>query len=210
MSQLLILVLGAACVGLVWAAYRSRKKEEEQQQEQRRPDEPNLTTLSAKDARRGDVVTIVGAGDDLEDLCFTVDRIGRNRSGREEWGEISGVSKNRRVFLEWIDDDRLELLLRRDDELSLADLGLSEQDLARFDEEESRDNRAVHRGTEYRYASSGEVHYSRDGAAEESYYAWDCAGEGTLTLGIEKWPGEPFVAGLSEKIAPHDVTLLRP
>ncbi len=169
----------------------------------------DLSALSIADARRGDAVTVLGASEDFDDLHFTIDRVSTYRRGEERWGEISGITKNRRIFVEWHDDDEITVLLRRADDLKLADLGIGDEDLARFDGEESRENQVVYDGDRYDYSFSGEVLYSRDGADEEGFYAWDFEGRGALVVWVEKWQGEPFVAGVSERIPPHNVTIYR-
>ncbi|MAE71670.1 MAG: hypothetical protein CME06_14530 [Gemmatimonadetes bacterium] len=210
MTQFLVLVLLLLCAGLLVAAYRGHKsKEEEEKREGDGSDMRNLSTPSIADAKHGDAVTVIGASEDFDDLHFTVDRVSTYRRGEERWGEISGVAKNRRIFVEWHDDDEITLLLRRADDLKLADLGIGDENLARFDEEESRDNHIVYDGDRYDYSFSGEVLYSRDGAEEEGFYAWDFEGQGAMVVWVEKWAGEPFVVGVSERILPHNVTILR-
>jgi hypothetical protein len=141
MSSILVPLLGAAAVGLAVAAYRSRSGARKGGSQAGGGE--NLTHLTIRDARRDDVIIVSGAGEDFEDLSFTVDRVETYRSGREEWAEVSGIAQNRRIFVEWYEDDRLQVLLYRGDTLTLGDLGVAEEDLARFDEEESTENFVV-------------------------------------------------------------------
>ncbi len=138
-----------------------------------------------------------------------MDRVDHYRSGREEWAEVSGIAQNRRVFLEWYEDDVLEVLLYRGEPLGLGDLGVSEEDLARFDEEESRDNFVVYKGERYYYTGSQEVEHRRDDGPAASFYCWDFRAADGHVVSVEKWEGDPFTATFSEPIRPAAITVMR-
>lgn len=206
MINLLVILLFAAAGGFAFVAYRGRGGAKRKSPAL---SEPNMRDLTIKDAVIGDTVILKGAAEDFEDLHVTIDRIDTYRSGRERWAEVSGVAKNRRVFVEWYEDDVLEVLLNHGERFTLADLNTTEEELARFDEEESTENSVVFAGEPYHYVCSEEVQHSRDGGPEESFYCWDFRGEDSGLVSVEKWEGDPFVATISVPIKPHDVVVFR-
>jgi hypothetical protein len=172
----------------------------------------DLANLGITDARRGDNVSVLAAGDEFEDLEFVVDRRNRYESGDEEWFELSGMYKGRRVFVEYYEDDEIEVsvnLARR--EISLSDLGLTEADLIRMDEERSSSNGFEFDGAGWNYSSSEEVGYFKDARGEgEGYYCWNFrTKDGKRELFIEKWEGDPFEGGIAEIVDPQDVKIYR-
>jgi len=182
----------------------------------RRPPPPppprDLSNLSITETLRGDQVEVVGAGDDYDDLQFTVDRINRYESGSDEWFEISGKYRSRRVFVEYYEDDRLQVAANTDPTTySLGDLGITEDDLIRMDEEQRRSNGFSWNGHEWSYMTSHEIGYFRDSRGQgEGYYSWqfECD-DGQQFLWMEKWEGEPFEALLGKRIHPDDVKVYR-
>lgn len=173
--------------------------------------EKNLAHLTVKDARVGDVISIAGAGDDFEDLSFDVERRNRYESGGEAWYELAGRYKGRHVYLEWYDDDMLECVLNRGKELFLDELGISEDDLARFDAEQTRSNFVEYEGQKFRYDGSHEIGYFKDGRGDgEGFYNWDFVSEDkSLIISVEKWEGDPFEVSLNEKLNPDKITVFR-
>lgn len=174
--------------------------------------EPDLSSLGIVDARHGDTVSVVGRGDEFDDLDFVVDRRNRYQGGSSTWYEVSGRYRGRRVYIEWYDDDELEVVgTLRDCDLTLADLGLTEQDLIRMDESQSRSEGFEHDGARFRYEDSGEIGYFRDGQGEgEGYYNWDFVEEGGDRLVfIEKWEDDPFEVGIATRIPPGDIRVFR-
>src|SRR5215469_3875085 len=61
--------------------------------------QPDLANLKPTDARTGDIVEIAGAGDDMSDLNFTVDRSTRFQAGSRNWFEVSGQYRERRAAM---------------------------------------------------------------------------------------------------------------
>jgi hypothetical protein len=206
MTDLILLGLGIVFVILLVMIFKKSKSKP--------PPIPqrDLASLGITDARVGDSIAILAAGDDFEDLEFVVDRRNRYESGNEEWFELSGMYKGRRVFVEYYEDDEIEVsvnLARR--EISLSDLGLSEADLIRMDEERSSANGFDYDGQSWKYGSSEEVGYFKDGRGEgEGYYCWNFrSDDGKRELFIEKWEGDPFEGGIAEMTNPQDVKIYR-
>ena len=204
MTEVLILILLGLAGYLLYRALRKKKPKAEAL-----PQRADLANLTIKDATRGDNIILSGAGQSYEDLSFTVDRLNRYESNDEQWFEVSGFSAGKRVFLEWSEDDELEITLQRQGGLHLEAIGVTEEDLARMDEERSRSRFIEYQGKRWNYRESAEAGYFKDDGPEgEGFYYWkfDCD---DLQLFIEKYEGDPFEVGISEKISPSRVRIFR-
>lgn len=208
MFQLIVLLaLGAGAFYMFSNAFGGDYK-----QKQLEVEEGNYANLTIKDARKGDVILVEGSGVDYEDLSFDVDRRNRYESRGDAWYELSGKYRGKRVFLEWQDDDELEVWLDKNEvDLTLRDLGISEADLERYDQEESRRNTVTYNGSDWPYDGSKEVGYFEDDRGEgEGFYVWEfMAPNDRSQIYVEKWPGEPFDIGVVERVAPEMVRVLR-
>jgi hypothetical protein len=207
MTNLILVALGIVLVVLMVMIFK-RKEAGPPPIPQR-----DLASLRVTDARMGDSISVLAAGDDFEDLDFVVDRKNRYESGNEEWFELSGMYKGRRVFVEYYEDDEVEVSVNLGREKPLlSDLGLTENDLIRMDEERSTSNGFEYDGQPWRYVSSQEVGYFKDGRGDgEGYYCWDFRSEdGKREIFVEKWEGEPFEGGIAGIVNPNDVKVYRP
>lgn len=204
MTEVLILILLGLAGYFLYKALRKKKPKAEAL-----PQRTDLANLTIKDAIRGDNIILSGAGQSYEDLSFTVDRLNRYESDGEQWFELSGLGSGKRVFLEWSEDDELEVALQRQGGLNLEAIGVTEEDLAQMDEERSRSRFIEYQGKRWNYRESAEAGYFKDDGAEgEGFYYWkfDCK---ELQLFIEKYEGDPFEVGISEKISPGRVRIFR-
>ena len=204
MTEVLILILLGLAGYLLYRALRRKKPKAEAL-----PQRADLANLTIKDATRGDNIILSGAGQSYQDLSFTVDRLNRYESNGERWFELSGFSAGKRVFLEWSEDDELEITLQRQGGLHLEAIGVTEEDLAQMDEERSRSRFIEYQGKRWSYRESAEAGYFKDDGPEgEGFYYWkfDCD---ELQLFIEKYEGDPFEVGISEKISPNRVRIFR-
>lgn len=173
----------------------------------------DYANLTIKDARRGDSISVRGAGEDFADLDFTVDRRNRYESGGESWYELSGLYRNRRIYLEYEINDEDELAITglfTDKRYTLPEVGLTEDELVRMDEER-RAHSFEFDGQKWYYDSSYEAGYFKDDAGGgEGFYAWDFnADDRKRVLTAEKWEGEPFEVMISVVVPPTDVTVYR-
>lgn len=162
------------------------------------------------DARRGDVVSIVGRGDDYDDLIFTVGEVTAYSSGGDRWREVGGDYRGQRVFMEAWDDDGIRVSITKPSgAVAWHDVGLGEDDLVRLDESQAIGSPMEAAGVTWRFAGSGEITAEADGE-REGFYAWSFDEDGgDRELTIEKWEGEPFDAVISERVDAGDVTVLR-
>src|SRR4051812_23794816 len=149
----------------------------------------DLANLKVTDARTGDVLSISGAGDNMSDLDFTVDRAARLEAGTRTWVELSGAYMNRRVTLRVGGDEEVEVYvnngMRR---VSLEDLGLSEDDLAQMDQRQNPADLFEFDGVSWMYRMSREVRVWRDNQpAPTGFYYWEfVTQDGKRLLGIRK------------------------
>jgi hypothetical protein len=173
----------------------------------------DLASLTIADARPGDTISVPGAGDQLSDLDFTVDRHSRYEAGERQWFEVSGMYHERRVALEVRNEDEIEVRgFLGGWKLSLEDLGVSEDDLAQMDERQNTADNFEFDGKMWYYRLSREMGVFRDGQPQGTgFYGWEFIEEGGQRfLSIRKREGEPFAAGVAMKLNPADITVLRP
>ena len=67
--------------------------------------------MKLADARAGDAVSIAGAGENFDDLDFTVERRNRYEVGPSRWTELRGEYRGRSVGLYVWEGDELEVAL---------------------------------------------------------------------------------------------------
>ena len=66
-----------------------------------------------RSARVGDVVVITGFSPTLEDAYFITEKLNRYESPLGKWYDLIGVEGERRVAIEWSDDDGLSIFCYR-------------------------------------------------------------------------------------------------
>jgi hypothetical protein len=172
----------------------------------------DLANLKVTDARTGDALSIVGAGDRMSDLDFTADRGARLDAGSRSWVELSGPYQERRVSLRVGGDEEVEVFLHSDPrKLTLDELGLSEDDLAQMDERQNPSDNFDFDNATWMYRLSREVQAWRDNQPTPAgFYYWEfLTQDGKRLLGIRKAEGEPFTITLYTAVNPGDVTVYR-
>ena len=184
-----------------------------------RPDPPaatgpveDLANLKPTDARVGDVISVSGAGDAMDDLDFTVDRAANVQAGTRYWTELSGEYKNRRVAMRVGGDEELEVGIHSDArKLTIEDLGLTEDDLATMDERQNTGDNFAFDNKNWLYVISREGQSQRsDRPQPEGFYYWEFREDnGKGILGLRKSQGDPFSITLWTSILPSDVTVYR-
>jgi hypothetical protein len=205
-TLLLVIILGALFIMVL-------KKLFERPAAAPPPPKEDLSRLSIADARVGDSISVVGGGDGVSDLDFTVDRHTAYEAGERRWSELSGMYKERRVALEIRNDDELEVRGFLDGKkLTLEDLGLSEDDLAQIDERQNTADNLEFDGKNWYYLLSKEMGVFRDGQPQGAgFYGWEFREEGGQRyLPIRKREGEPFSASVAVQLNPADITVFRP
>jgi hypothetical protein len=172
----------------------------------------DLANLKITDARVDDLVSATGAGDDFGDLDFKIDRHNQYEAGEKHWVELGGMYRERRVYLEVVDEDELEVsAVLHPNKLTIDELGLSEQDLADMDERQNTGDNFPYDGKNWYYRFSKEITVVRDGQARGTgYYMWEFREEGGKRLiTVRKGEGEPFAASLATLVNAGDITVYR-
>lgn len=208
----MLLILGfcltAILIVLIAAYFLAGKKSEDDEIIEPK----SFAELNVLDASVGDSITIHGAGDSFQDLNFTVDRKDRYVAGGDESFEVSGRYKGRRVFVGIAEDDDIEVLVNlANTEISLGDLGITEEDLVRADETHDSSVSFSYNNSVWQFEWSGEMGFFKDGGTEgEGYYNWDFAEKGgSRKISIEKWEDEPFEVILTRRVNADDVEVFR-
>src|SRR4051794_37919912 len=137
--------------------------------------QPDLANLKPTDARTGDVISISGVGDNMTDLDFTADRTTWYHAGGRNWIEISGPYHERRVALRVVNDDEVEVFASVDPrKLSLAEVGVSEDDLAEMDERQNPADSFAFDNADWLYRQSADANAKRDDQPQPAqFYYWE-------------------------------------
>ena len=176
------------------------------------PPSPDLANLKAADARKGDVISVTGAGDDMTDLDFTADRCAWVEAGTHRWFELGGPYRERRVTLRVATGDDAEVSLQSDArKVSIEDLGLAETDLAEMDERQNTADNFEFDGKVWMYRLSREAQTKNDDQPHPlGFYYWEFREQGGAgLLAVRKAEGEPFGVSLFRVVNPGDVTVYR-
>jgi hypothetical protein len=172
----------------------------------------DLAHLKITDAKPGDTLSISGAGEEFADLDFTVDRRAMVEFAEKRWVELSGLYRDRRVFLEVHNDDEVQVFGSFDGKhLTLDEIGLSEQDMADLDARQNPADNFEFEGKVWLYRWSREIGVFPDNQMEgQGCYAWRFQEEnGTRYLTVRKSEGQPFEGVVSQKVDPGDITVYR-
>jgi hypothetical protein len=170
---------------------------------------------SIKEAEVGDYLTISGLSplsQDYKDLVFQIERKNRYESEGDSWYELMGKVGDRTFWIEWEEDD--EILIsgtQMDKPMKVSDIGVSEEELARMDDEESDNNHVTYKGKKFYFDESSEVTYFKDNKNKgEDFYLWDFSSEDEEEIiSVEKWEGEPFQVFLSFTIKTDHITVTK-
>jgi hypothetical protein len=167
---------------------------------------PDLANLKVSDARTGDVISISGAGDNLSDLDFTVDKSSRLEIGAYRNLLLSGIYRERRVTVLVASDEEFEVRISDPRKLTLEELGLAEEDLAQMDERQNTADSFEFDGKVWLYRRS---HEAKNPDASAFYYWEFQEQDGKRLLAFRKAEGEPFAVTLYTGIPAGDVTVYR-
>lgn len=176
-----------------------------------RPPE-DLANLKITDARVADTLSVSGAAADFSDIDFTVDRLEVYEAGNRNWKELSGMWRDRRVFLEVHNEEVATVLGNFDGrKFTLDELGLSEDDLAQMDRRQNPADFFDYDGKFWLYRFSREIGVFRAGdASGRGFYCWQFQEQNAKrSLFIRKFEGEPFTASLWVNVEPSDITVFR-
>jgi len=166
----------------------------------------DLAHLKITDARERDTLSVTGAADDFSDVDFTVDRRELYEAGSRRWTELSGMWRDRRVYLEVHGEDTVEVLGNFDGRrMTLDELGLTEDDLAQLDQRQNPSDFFDFEGKFWLWRTSREM-----GASGRGFYGWQFQEQdGKRYLSVRKFEGEPFTAFIRVRVEPTDITVFR-
>ena len=172
----------------------------------------DLANLTAGEAQVSDAISISGAAPDFSDLDFTVDRRDTYEAGSRRWIELSGTWRDRRVYLEVHTDDVVQILGSFDGRnITLDELGLSEDDLGQMDQRQNPSDFFDYDGKFWLYRFSREVGLFTWGSTTgRGFYCWQFQEQDSKRfMSIRKFEGEPFAATIWKQLDPADVTVYR-
>jgi hypothetical protein len=174
--------------------------------------QPDLANLKPADAKVGDVVSVSGAGDEFSDLDFTIDRATWHQAGSRRWLELSGLYRDRRVFMRVAADlnSDTQVAINADTKrVMIEDLGVTENDLADMDERQNTGDWFEFEGRTFLYRLSREVQATGP-VAPATFYYWEFQErDGDRLLAIKKAEGEPFAATMYKAVPTGNVTVYR-
>jgi hypothetical protein len=206
----ILVLLGIALIFVIWQMMRSGKAPA-------RADTaiPAVASGAAADlwtARVGDVISIQGAAEDFSDLDFTVDQRNAYEGASRRWIDLSGEFRGTRVYLEVSRASGVEVMGLLDSKrFTLADINVSEDQLADLDARQDPKAVIPFEGKPWRYESSRELAYfESEGDQPKGLYRWLFAeAGGPRLLCVEKWVGEPFDVRLARRLNHQDITVYR-
>ena len=214
MTTTILVLLGVALVFVVWQMMRDGKPA-------RKAVTPNPGAAPSLGsgvggdlwtATVGDVISIHAAAEDFSDLDFTVDQRNAYEAANRRWIDLGGDFRGRRVYLEVSRAAGLEVMGLLDSRrLSLADIGVSEDQLADLDARQDPTAFIEFEGKRWRYDSSRELaHFEGEGDEPKGLYRWLFAeAGGRRLLCVEKWEGEPFEVRFAQTLNSQDITVFR-
>ena len=162
--------------------------------------------------RVGDVVVISGFSPTSEDAYVITEKVNRYESPVGKWYDLVGSDGDRRMTIEWSDDDDLSIFVSMQEApKGLSGIGLTEDELARMDTEQSIDSYVDHEDERYFYSNSYEVLRFEDrGDESEGFYLWEFfTRERQKTVSVVKWEGMPFEVYTSEALSPERVSVYK-
>ncbi len=167
-----------------------------------KPDELRIENLGP-----GGVYSLRAFGEQMKDIDVRV--LARHVYAEDswEWFELEGESELGNVWLTVEEDDETDLSvsLRR---LPFTDLGITKEQLDRFDEEER--GGFEFEGRDYVYEDSGRAVYHRGGdrTKSERFYYWEFkARDGSHLISVERWNDGSMEVHLSQPIKASQITV---
>lgn len=155
----------------------------------------------------------VGPGDclSLDGEFFFIEEKSRYKEGSSQWFELRLVSllAGEIVFLEWEEDDEIEISLWRGARSKLCDLNLTAGDLRRFDDEER--GSFMYQGLVYTYDESDEAIWFQGNvpnAKGRKLYYWDFSQrDGRRLISVERW-GDEYEVCFGSRVDPRLIVVI--
>ncbi len=167
-----------------------------------RPDELRIENVGP-----GGLYSLRAFGEQMQDMDVSV--LARHVYTEDgwEWFELEGESELGKVWLTVEEDDETQVSasLRR---LSFTDLGVTKEQLDRFDEEKRGSFEFENR--DYVYADSGRAVFHRGGdrSKSERFYYWEFkARDETYLISVERWNDGSMEVHLSQPVKASQITV---
>ena len=187
--ELPIILLGVLVVIVViWALFLRKKAPESDQ---------SLPTLD--DVQPGGVIAVNG-------IEYLVEQRNRYTEADGEWFELKlNGDEGQTYWIDWQDRSGLNVTLTR--ETPFAALGLTPEDLAAFDDEET--GNFDFDGVIYYFAASGESQFfENDSSESETFYYWNFEDEEhEKVINVARWSGGTYEAAIGNYIKVSDVDI---
>jgi hypothetical protein len=174
--------------------------------------QPDLAHLGVENAQVRDTLSVAGAAEDFTDVDFTVDRRDVYEAGSSQFFEVSGMWRDRRVFLEVHTGDNVEVFGNFDGrKLTLDDIGLTEDNMGEIDQRQNQNDFVDFEGKFWMYRFSREMGLFSEGHnTGRGLYAWQFEEQGGKRyINVRKFEGEPFSSAIWVKVEPSDITVFR-
>ena len=165
-----------------------------------------------RDAKVGDVLTVTGLELEYEDRYFIIEKLNRYASEHSEWYELLGVDGDTHIWLSYSGGaDQFVTATPDERALGLSQIGVTEDEIVRMDNEHAIDNSVSFDGEVFHYKNSGEVFFFEDNRGEgHGHYLWEFeSDDGSRVLSVDKWEGRPFHAYVSDVVPADNVAVYR-
>lgn len=167
---------------------------------------------SIRTAVVGDVIVIPGFSPTFEDAYFIVESKNRLESAYGRSYEIIAVDDDRRVSMEWVEDEDASIsVTEHDNPMGLSAISVDESTLSRWDDNKSIENFVEYAGEKYFYRNSHEVYYYKSESSEgEGFWIWDFGSEDEQRgISVVKWEGLPFEVYATVAVSSHVARVYR-
>ena len=171
-----------------------------------------MPAVMSKEERQGKDIKSVYAGGyiEIDDVVYFVEDRSSYKEKKWQWYELKLVSllDGKIMFLEWEQDDTLELAMWNGDKIKFDDLGIIKTDLDRFDDTEK--GQLTYAGELYVYDESDEAiwYQGMTGKGIKSYYYDFCQKNSTKLISVEKWEDGSYEVSVGYKVSPNRVEIL--
>ena len=202
---LVILLLIVIAGGVAYLIFRSNRATRPAENKPKKP--YSESELRIENVRPGGVIHLTSIGPDLEDFDVHIVSKHTYHEGEYTWYELEGDRGDGTVWIDMEEDDGLDLsiVLRK---LKLRELGLSNSDLERFDDQEK--GHFTFENETYFYEDSDRAVFYRhsDDRSAEKFYYWDFENEnGDKFISAEKWSDGSIDVSVSVPIKISQVTV---
>lgn len=207
-----IAIMAIVVVAIIGYGLFLRKKEADTQRADANEKAAAKLNIHPRDAVVGDILTIEDVGPNHLDVTFPIRGLHTYVDEDDfRWGEAYGDGPTGTIFAEFIEDDDIEIFVKLGKmDIKLGDIGITEDDLWKIDDEE--EGFVEYDGEKFEYEDSGEVTFYKDGEGNgEKFYSWDFRSEdGLLSLSFEKYGSDKVSAGICNKVDYRQIELTRP